>query len=202
MNGAEQRQTTIRAQPRVCGTKKPAGNEIIKKQGVQSVKKEMYNPGDRVVLPPYGVGIVSEIQTRKVAGSDHRYYQVDFPNGSSRAFVPVAAPQSVGLRPALSENELPEIMSRLKTGKVSLPRQWAARHRKVTEILASGDPYRIANLAAELRRWDDERGLPDLDRQAYARSIKLLSEEISEVMNAQPKEIKAMLESAWEGKAN
>jgi CarD family transcriptional regulator len=174
----------------------------FQKTGVLHVKKELYNPGDRVVLPPYGVGIVSEISTRKVAGNDHKYYQVDFPNGSSRAFVPVAAPQSVGLRPALSENELPEIMSRLKTGKVSLPRQWAARHRKVTEILASGDPYRIANLAAELRRWDDERGLPDLDRQAYARAIKLLSEEISEVLSAEPKEIKTMLESAWEGKAN
>ena len=126
------------------------------------MKKELYNPGDRVVLPPYGVGIVSEIQTKKIAGNDNRYYQVDFPNGSSRAFVPVSAPQSVGLRPALSENELPEIISRLKTGKVSLPRQWAARHRKVTEILASGDPYRIANLAAELRRWDDERGVEGL----------------------------------------
>ncbi len=163
------------------------------------MKKENFTPGDRVVLPPYGVGVVSDIQNKKVAGSDHPYYQVDFPNGSSRAFVPVAAPASVGLRPALSETELPEIMSRLKTGKVSLPRQWAARHRKVTEILASGDPYRIANLAAELRRWDDERGLPDLDRQAYARSIKLLSEEISEVMSSDPKEIKSMLESAWDG---
>jgi CarD family transcriptional regulator len=168
-------------------------------KGVPPVKKEDFTPGDRVVLPPYGVGVVSDIQTKKIAGNQNSYYQVDFPNGSSRAFVPVASPSSVGLRPALSETELPEIMSRLKTGKVSLPRQWAARHRKVTEILASGDPYRIANLAAELRRWDDERGLPDLDRQAYARSIKLLSEEISEVMSSDPKEIKSMLESAWDG---
>jgi CarD family transcriptional regulator len=163
------------------------------------VKKEDFNAGDRVVLPPYGVGVVSGIQTKKVAGADHNYYQVDFPNGSSRAFVPVGAPTTVGLRPALTENELPEIISRLKTGKVSLPRQWAARHRKVTEILASGDPYRISNLAAELRRWDDERGLPDLDRQAYSRSIKLLSDEISEVIGSDVKEIKAMLESAWDG---
>ncbi len=165
------------------------------------MKKEQYNPGDRVVLPPYGVGVVHGIHTKKVAGDDYDYYQVEFPNGTSKAFVPVNAPQSVGLRPALSESELPEIMGRLKSGKVSLPRQWAARHRKVTEILASGDPYRIANLAAELRRWDDERGLPDLDRQAYARSIKLLGDEISEVLQADQKEIRTMLEGAWDSKA-
>lgn len=166
------------------------------------VKKEQYNPGDRVVLPPYGVGVVSTIQTKLVADEKLKYYQVEFPNGTSKAYVPVHAPQSVGLRPALSESELPEIMGRLRTGRVSLPRQWAARHRKVTEILASGDPYRIAALAAELRRWDDERGLPDLDRQAYARAIKLLADEISEVLETDKNEVRAMLESAWESKPN
>ena len=163
------------------------------------MKKEQYNPGDRVVLPPYGVGVVSTIQTKRVANDDLSYYQVEFPNGTSKAYVPVNAPQSVGLRPALSESELPEIMSRLRSGRVSLPRQWAARHRKVTEILASGDPYRIAALAAELRRWDDERGLPDLDRQAYARAIKLLADEMSEVLATDRNEVRSMLESAWEG---
>ena len=166
------------------------------------MKKEQYNPGDRVVLPPYGVGVVLGIETKRVVGDDLPYYQVEFPNGTSRAYVPVNAPQSVGLRPALNESEVPEIMGRLRSGRVSLPRQWAARHRKVTEILASGDPYRIAALAAELRRWDDERGLPDLDRQAYARAIKLLSDEMSEVLSADRVEIRVMLEGAWEASAN
>ena len=166
------------------------------------MKKEEYNPGDRVVLPPYGVGVVLSIQTKCVSGDDLNYYQVEFPNGTSRAYVPVHAPQSVGLRAALSESELPEIMGRLRSGRVSLPRQWAARHRKVTEILSSGDPYRIAALAAELRRWDDERGLPDLDRQAYARAIKLLADEMSEVLATARHEVRAMLESAWEGQPN
>lgn len=164
------------------------------------MKKELYNPGDRVVLPPYGVGVVLSIQHRRVAGDDLPYYQVEFPNGTSRAYVPVDTPASVGLRAALSENELPEILGRLRSGRVTLPRQWAARHRKVTEILASGDPYRIAALAAELRRWDDERGLPDLDRQAYARAIKLLADEMSEVLATDRTEVRTMLESAWDGK--
>ncbi len=166
------------------------------------MKNKEYNPGDRVVLPPYGVGVVIKIQTRKVAGANYRYYHVEFPNGTSRAYVPVNAPATIGLRPALSEAEVSEIMSRLRSGRVSLPRQWAARHRKVTEILASGDPYRIAALAAELRRWEDERGLPDLDRQAYARALKLLSEEMSEVLGVAKDEMRSMLEGAWQDAVN
>ncbi len=161
------------------------------------MSKENYNPGDRVVLPPYGVGVVSSIELKKVAGDHLPYYQLEFPNSNSRAYVPVGAPESVGLRAALTESEVPEILGRLRSGRVSLPKQWAARHRKVTEILASGDPYRIAALAAELRRWDDERGLPDLDRQALARAIKLLAGEISAVLITDVDEVRLMLESAW-----
>jgi CarD family transcriptional regulator len=58
-----------------------------------------FKNGDQVVLPPYGVGIVSGTTTKTVAGADHKYYEVQFPNGTSRAYVPVNAPLEAGLRP-------------------------------------------------------------------------------------------------------
>ena len=153
-----------------------------------------FKDGDQVVLPPYGVGIVAGTMTRTVAGSEHQYYQVDFPNGTSRAYVPVNAPQEAGLRPALTKDEVQSVIERLNNGRVNLPKQWAARHRKVTEILTSGDPYQIATLASELRRWDLERGLPDLDRQAYRRALRLLAGEISAVMHIDTKEARALMD--------
>ena len=155
---------------------------------------KMFKSGDQVVLPPYGVGVVSGTMTRMVAGAESNYYQVDFPNGTSRAYVPVQAPQKAGLRPALTEDEVRAVTERLVDGRVTLPKQWAARHRKVTEILTSGDPYQIATLASELRRWDLERGLPDLDRQAYRRALRLLAGEISAVLNISTKEARALME--------
>lgn len=141
-----------------------------------------FKDGDQVVLPPYGVGVVCGTMTRTVAGAESTYYQVEFPNGTSRAYVPIHAPQEAGLRPALTRDEVKSVVERLSSGRVNLPKQWAARHRKVTEILTSGDPYQIATLASELRRWDLERGLPDLDRQAYRRALRLLAGEISMVL--------------------
>lgn len=143
------------------------------------VKKYLYNTGDRVVLPPYGVGVVSGISTKCVANTTCSYYQVEFPNGTSKAYVPVET--AVGLRPALGETDVPEILNRLTQGRYLLPRQWSARHRKVTDILATGNPFEIATLASELRRWNVERGLPDLDRQAFRKALKLISQEISEL---------------------
>lgn len=153
-----------------------------------------FKNGDQVVLPPYGVGIVSGTMTRKVAGNEFKYYQVEFPNGTSKAYVPVNAPREAGLRAALTKNEIKAVIERLNNGRVNLPKQWAARHRKVTEILTSGDPYQIATLASELRRWDVERGLPDLDRQAYRRALRLLAGEISAVLNITTKEARSMMD--------
>lgn len=153
-----------------------------------------FKSGDQVVLPPYGVGVVSGTTTKTVAGTDHQYYQVDFPNGTSRAFVPVKAPQEAGLRPALTRDEVQSVLERLQNGRITLPKQWAARHRKVTDILTSGDPYQIATLASELRRWDLERGLPDLDRQAYRRALRLLAGEFGAVMGLSTAEARALMD--------
>jgi len=153
-----------------------------------------FKSGDQVVLPPYGVGVVSGMTTKTVAGTDHQYYQVDFPNGTSRAFVPVKAPQEAGLRPALTRDEVQSVLERLQNGRITLPKQWAARHRKVTDILTSGDPYQIATLASELRRWDLERGLPDLDRQAYRRALRLLAGEFGAVMGLNTAEARALMD--------
>lgn len=155
-----------------------------------------FNNGDQVVLPPYGVGIVAGTTTKTVAGSDFEYYQVEFPNGTSRAFVPVTAPQQAGLRAALTDEEVQSVLERLANGRINLPKQWAARHRRVTDILTSGDPYQIATLGSELRRWDLERGLPDLDRQAYRRALKLLAGEISAVLHITVDEARVMMEVA------
>lgn len=153
----------------------------------------MFKDGDQVVLPPYGVGIVAGTVMRTVAGTDHKYYEVDFPGGTSRAYVPVKAPQEAGLRAALTAEEVKNVLERLDDGHITLPKQWAARHRRVSDILTSGDPYQIATLASELRRWDQERGLPDLDRQAYRRALRLLAGEISAVMGVDAAEARKMM---------
>ncbi len=154
------------------------------------------------MLPPYGVGIVSGTTIKRIAGADLRYYQVDFPNGTSRAYVPVNAPQEAGLRPALTQEEVTNVLERLSNGRINLPKQWAARHRRVTDILTSGDPYQIATLASELRRWDLERGLPDLDRQAYRRALRLLAGEISAVLGVPINEARILMDAGEDDELN
>ncbi len=172
------------------------GSNALKDQG------KTFKMGDQVVLPPYGVGIVAGTTERAVGGANQKYYQVEFPNGTSRAYVPVAAPQGAGLRAALTKDEVQSVLERLQNGRITLPKQWAARHRKVTDLLTTGDPYQIATLASELRRWDLERGLPDLDRQAYRRALRLLAGEISAVLGITQQEARVLMDAGEEDELN
>ncbi len=156
-----------------------------------------FQPGDRVMVPPYGIGRVCETCQRQGAEGMEPYYAVEFQGSSSRAYVPVDAPTGAGMRPALTEREMPALLRHLREGEVELPRQWAARHRRVTEILVSGDPYELATLACELRRWNIRSGLPDLDRQAFRRAIRLLEQEVRGLEDLHAAQVRDLLGSAW-----
>ncbi len=154
----------------------------------------LFCPGDRVMVSPYGIGVVRETCWRLVAGQQQNYYAVEFPHSSSRAFVPVSGP---GVRPALSSHDTLRLLERLQEGRLTLLVQWSARQRQVTEILSSADPFELAALTGELRRWNRERGLPDLDRQAFRQAIKLLQQEVQGLDDEGAVQVRALLEAAW-----
>ena len=154
----------------------------------------IFRPGDRVMVPPYGIGLVRETCWRLVSGQQKSYYAVEFPHSSSRAFVPVGG---AGVRPALSSRDTPALLQRLQEGRLTLLGQWSARQRQVTEILGSADPFELAALTGELRRWNQERGLPDLDRQAFRQAIKLLQQEVQGLDDEGAVQVRELLEAAW-----
>ncbi|MFC4640540.1 CarD family transcriptional regulator [Deinococcus hohokamensis] len=166
------------------------------------LKQTAFLPGDRVVLSPYGIGVVSGTCERPLAGQAHTYYQIDFPSTVSRAYIPVADPGCTGIRRALNAADLPALLERLTRGSLELPRQWSARHRLVTEILACGNPFDLADLTCELRRWNVQRGLPDLDRQAFRRALKLLEQEISDLPDQLAAEVCGLLQDVWNEQPN
>ena len=85
----------------------------------------------------------------------------------------------------------------LRDGRMVLPKQWAARHRRVTEILTEGDLYKIAILTGQLRAWEVERGLPDLDRQAFRKAVNLLADEIAQALGREVDSVREMLDELW-----
>lgn len=161
-----------------------------------TLKQTAFQPGDRVVLPPYGIGVICGTCARPRGPETHTYYQIEFQHTSSRAFVPVESPTLTGMRPALTQCDLPRLFSALQNGEVDLPRHWSVRHQRVTVILASGQPDELAAMIGQFHRWNVKRALPDLDRQAFRKAIKLLMQEIDTLTGKTAQTIGLFLERA------
>lgn len=156
-----------------------------------------FQTGDRVVLSPYGVGVIGGTCCRPVGSQTYTYYEINFPNSHSRAYVPVNTPGQAGMRAALTDLELPELLSKLQKSTLGLPRQWSVRQKIVTDLVAGGNPHELAALICEFKGWNRDRGLPDLDRQAYRRAIKLLQQEVLGLNGKWAQQIQLFLEEAW-----
>ena len=160
------------------------------------MKQTAFQTGDRVVLPPYGVGRIRGTCQRSVAGQIHAYYQVEFPTTSSLAYVPVSAPQPTGIRTALAAADMPDLLNALQTGRLNLPHQWSARHRYVSDLMSGGNAHDLAVLIGELHARNQRRALPDLDRQAFRRAIRLLQQELEDLTGPQVGQVTAWLAAA------
>nr|WP_233554628.1 MULTISPECIES: CarD family transcriptional regulator [Deinococcus] len=161
-----------------------------------SLKPTAFRPGDRVVLPPYGIGVICGTCARPLGCETLTYYQIEFQHTSSRAFVPVQSSAPTGMRPALSPADLPTLLHALQNGELDLPRQWSVRHQRVTALLASGEPYELAAMIGQFHRWNLKRALPDLDRQAFRRGVKLLMQEVEGLTGKTAQTIQLFLERA------
>ena len=160
------------------------------------LKQTAFQTGDRVVLPPYGIGMICGTCARPLGSEMHTYYQIEFQHTSSRAYVPVESPSLTGMRPALTPPELPRLLDALQNGELDLPRQWSVRYQRVTVILASGEPYELAAMIGQFHRWNVKRALPDLDRQAFRKAIKLLIQEIEGLQGKTAETVHLFLERA------
>ena len=61
-------------------------------------KQAKFKPGDYVVYPAHGVGMVTEIETREVAGLELEMLVVEFDKEKMTLRIPVGKVDSAGLR--------------------------------------------------------------------------------------------------------
>ena len=97
----------------------------------------MFEIGDRVVHPQYGVGQIVKLEDREFErGDSHRYYEIQIPGGST-VWVPVDLPNS-GLRRLAIKSELVYCREILKSHPSPLKDDGRVRQSGLVEYLKRG----------------------------------------------------------------
>lgn len=142
----------------------------------------MFQPGDKIVHPMHGAGVVDSIVTKKVNGVTRDYYILKLPVGGMVVMIPTATSQAIGVRPVIDATQAEKVLSAIPSISADVTLNWNQRYRENMTRLKSGDLLEVAGVVKSLSRRDNARGLSTGERKMLHSARQIL---ISELVMAQ-----------------
>jgi CarD family transcriptional regulator len=146
----------------------------------------MFQVGDRIVHPSYGVGTVTEIKERHTLGPGKRYYSIELlDQPETVVMVPVGAEERMGLRPPVAEAKLGRVWRVLRGDPTQLPKNHDRRCALLDEKLGSGEIVKVAEAVRDLAwRREKRRRFTIRGKRLYDRGMALLAGEVASVQES------------------
>jgi CarD family transcriptional regulator len=141
---------------------------------------ELFEAGEKVMYPQFGLGTISGVTQKKVNGSDLSFYRLEFPLRNMEILVPVKRAAENGLRKVMGEEEVESILTYLKGAPpCEKPQQWHRWRKRTLEQLKTGDPLEIAKIYCYLNSLENKKGLSFTERKILLQVERMLVTEIS-----------------------
>lgn len=148
-----------------------------------------FNVGDKVYYRGRGPCLVGAIVHKVVCGASAEFYSFTLLDDSGvELLVPLGDSSNLQFRTLLPRNEIPKLLSHLKTRggppkDLEKPRNWRQREVAKSKIFSSGSVFDLAELVESLTQSSRLRSLAMDERETLQRARKLLICEIAEVMD-------------------
>ena len=158
--------------------KKPAAKPAAKKPAAKSGPKKLpFAKGDYVVYPTHGVGKVTGIERREVAGFNLQLFVILFDSEKMTLRVPVEKVGDSGLRKISSKDKMQAVTATLKGRARSKRTMWSRRAQEYEAKINSGDPVAIAEVVRDLYRAAGQPEQSYSERQMYEAALERLVNE-------------------------
>lgn len=142
----------------------------------------MFQPGDKIVHPMHGAGIVDSIVSKKVNGVVRDYYVFKMPVGGMVVMIPTATSDAIGVRAVVESKEADQVLAAIPALNVEPIQGWNQRYRENMTRLKSGNLLEVAAVVKSLTCRDETRGLSTGERKMLHTAKQIL---LSELVMAQ-----------------
>ncbi|MBA2241199.1 MAG: CarD family transcriptional regulator [Solirubrobacterales bacterium] len=136
-----------------------------------------FEPGDNVVYPHHGAGVVLKKESKDLLGESREYLTIKILHNEMTVMVPCENAHRAGLRRVIDEEQVERVIGVL-TGEVSeMPKNWNRRFKYNREKIKTGNIYELAEVVRNLAIREIEKGLSTGEKQMYTRAKKILASE-------------------------
>jgi CarD family transcriptional regulator len=153
--------------------------------------------GDKVIYPNHGLGVIERIETKTIMGTTCGFYQLRMA-GETTVFVPVDNVDGVGLRRAISDDEVERLFTLLGDGKIDSHQNWKGRFKDNSDRMRTGSIYDVVEVLKSLTFLAKSKSLSFREKRMLDRAKFLVVSEITEVMGQKVADIETQVEGALE----
>ena len=142
-----------------------------------------FEVGDKVIYPNHGLGIVERIEDKTILGTTCGFYHLRIVANDTTVLVPVSNVDGVGLRRAISDEEVERLFGLLGDGKIDNHQNWKGRFKDNSDKMRSGSIYEVADVLKSLTFLAKSKSLSFREKRMLDRAKFLIISEVSEVMS-------------------
>ena len=157
-----------------------------------------FEVGDKVIYPNHGLGIVERIEEKTILGTTCGFYHLRIVANETIVLVPVANVDGVGLRRAISDDEVERLFGLLGDGKIDNHQNWKGRFKDNSDKMRSGSIYDVADVLKSLTFLAKSKSLSFREKRMLDRAKFLIVSEISEVVRESAAAIEGRVDRALE----
>jgi CarD family transcriptional regulator len=154
--------------------------------------------GDKVIYPNHGLGIVERIEEKTILGTTCGFFHLRIVSNDTTVLVPVANVDNVGLRKAISDEEVERLFDQLGDGRIDNHQNWKGRFKDNSDKMRTGSIYDMADVLKSLTFLSKSKSLSFREKRMLDRAKALIISEVSEVMREKAPEVESKVDSALE----
>src|SRR5688572_15205072 len=100
-----------------------------------------FQVGDKVIYPNHGLGIVERTEEKTILGTTCGVFHLRIVANDTTVLLPVANSDGVGLRKAISDEEVDRLFTELSDGKIDSHQNWKGRLKDNSDKMRTGSSY-------------------------------------------------------------
>jgi CarD family transcriptional regulator len=157
-----------------------------------------FQVGDKVIYPNHGLGVVEKIEEKTILGTTCGFFHLRILSNETTVLVPVVNVDNVGLRRAITDEEVERLFHLLGDGKIDNHQNWKGRFKDNSDKMRTGSIYDMADVLKSLTFLAKSKSLSFREKRMLDRAKALIISEVSEVMRVTVTEVEDRVEKALE----